>query len=386
LIFQSGFFKILVLEVIYKLKNNFPILNLKNIHKNYQGEEIIKNVNFSVNNGEFVAILGPSGCGKTTILRLIGGFEKPDSGSIFINNLEVNNISPSNRKVNTVFQSYALFPHMNVFDNIAFGLVVEGKSKDYIKNEVSQIAKKVGLEKFLLRTPDQLSGGQKQRVAIARAIIKKPHILLLDEPLSALDKKLRQKMQVELKKLQKNLGITFIFVTHDQEEALSVADKVIVMSDGKIEQIGTPRDVYETPSNLFVAQFVGEINVFDAEITKVSNNKITLYVENEVTYTTKSNENFKVGDKVKLLFRPEDLRTETIKDSKTLKNVFIGKIEDTTYKGATLDSSIVLKSGKKIKASEFFDEDDADFDYKIGENITVHWIDGWEVILKNEER
>jgi spermidine/putrescine transport system ATP-binding protein len=368
------------------LKNNFPILNLKNIHKNYQGEEIIKNVNFSVNNGEFVAILGPSGCGKTTILRLIGGFEKPDSGSIFINNLEVNNILPSNRKVNTVFQSYALFPHMNVFDNIAFGLVVEGKSKDYIKNEVSQIAKKVGLEKFLLRTPDQLSGGQKQRVAIARAIIKKPHILLLDEPLSALDKKLRQKMQVELKKLQKNLGITFIFVTHDQEEALSVADKVIVMSDGKIEQIGTPRDVYETPSNLFVAQFVGEINVFDAEITKVSNNKITLYVENEVTYTTKSNENFKVGDKVKLLFRPEDLRTETIKDSKTLKNVFIGKIEDTTYKGATLDSSIVLKSGKKIKASEFFDEDDADFDYKIGENITVHWIDGWEVILKNEER
>ncbi len=386
MIFQSGFFKILVLEVIYKLKNNFPILNLKNIHKNYQGEEIIKNVNFSVNNGEFVAILGPSGCGKTTILRLIGGFEKPDSGSIFINNLEVNNISPSNRKVNTVFQSYALFPHMNVFDNIAFGLVVEGKSKDYIKNEVSQIAKKVGLEKFLLRTPDQLSGGQKQRVAIARAIIKKPHILLLDEPLSALDKKLRQKMQVELKKLQKNLGITFIFVTHDQEEALSVADKVIVMSDGEIEQIGTPRDVYETPSNLFVAQFVGEINVFDAEITKVSNNKITLYVENEITYTTKSNENFKVGDKVKLLFRPEDLRTETIKDSKTLKNVFIGKIEDTTYKGATLDSSIVLKSGKKIKASEFFDEDDADFDYKIGENITVHWIDGWEVILKNEER
>ena len=368
------------------MKNNFPILNLKNIHKNYQGEEIIKNVNFSVNNGEFVAILGPSGCGKTTILRLIGGFEKPDSGSIFINNLEVNNISPSNRKVNTVFQSYALFPHMNVFDNIAFGLVVEGKSKDYIKNEVSQIAKKVGLEKFLLRTPDQLSGGQKQRVAIARAIIKKPHILLLDEPLSALDKKLRQKMQVELKKLQKNLGITFIFVTHDQEEALSVADKVIVMSDGKIEQIGTPRDVYETPSNLFVAQFVGEINVFDAEITKVSNNKITLYVENEITYTTKSNENYKIGDKVKLLFRPEDLRTETIKDSKTLKNVFIGKIEDTTYKGATLDSSIILKSGKKIKASEFFDEDDADFDYKFGENITVHWIDGWEVILKNEER
>ena len=368
------------------MKNNYPILNLKNIRKSYQGQEIIKNVSFSVNDGEFVAILGPSGCGKTTLLRLIGGFEIPDYGSISINKLEVNNISPTNRKVNTVFQSYALFPHMNVFDNIAFGLIVEGKSKDYIKKEVYKIAEKVGLDKLLLRTPDQLSGGQKQRVAIARAIIKKPHILLLDEPLSALDKKLRQKMQVELKKLQKNLGITFIFITHDQEEALSVADKVIVMSEGKIEQIGTPRDVYETPSNLFVAEFVGEINVFDAEVIKISNNKITLHVENEITYTTGNNDNFKVGDNVKLLFRPEDLRTETIKDSKTLKNVFIGKIEDTTYKGATLESSIILKSGKIIKASEFFDEDDEDFDYKIGENITINWIDGWEVILKDEKQ
>ena len=368
------------------MKNNYPILNLKNICKSYQGQEIIKNVSFSVNDGEFVAILGPSGCGKTTLLRLIGGFEIPDYGSISINKLEVNNISPTNRKVNTVFQSYALFPHMNVFDNIAFGLIVEGKSKDYIKKEVYKIAEKVGLDKLLLRTPDQLSGGQKQRVAIARAIIKKPHILLLDEPLSALDKKLRQKMQVELKKLQKNLGITFIFITHDQEEALSVADKVIVMSEGKVEQIGTPRDVYETPSNLFVAEFVGEINVFDAEVIKISNNKITLHVENEITYTTENNGNFKVGDNVKLLFRPEDLRTETIKDSKTLKNVFIGKIEDTTYKGATLESSIILKSGKRIKASEFFDEDDEDFDYKIGENITINWIDGWEVILKDEKQ
>ena len=321
------------------MKNNYPILNLKNICKSYQGQEIIKNVSFSVNDGEFVAILGPSGCGKTTLLRLIGGFEIPDYGSISINKLEVNNISPTNRKVNTVFQSYALFPHMNVFDNIAFGLIVEGKSKDYIKKEVYKIAEKVGLDKLLLRTPDQLSGGQKQRVAIARAIIKKPHILLLDEPLSALDKKLRQKMQVELKKLQKNLGITFIFITHDQEEALSVADKVIVMSEGKIEQIGTPRDVYETPSNLFVAEFVGEINVFDAEVIKISNNKITLHVENEITYTTGNNDNFKVGDNVKLLFRPEDLRTETIKDSKTLKNVFIGKIEDTTYTALALPSS-----------------------------------------------
>ncbi len=368
------------------MKKNFPILSLRSIYKSYCGETVIKDVSFSVNNGEFVALLGPSGCGKTTILRLIGGFESADSGNIVINESAVNNISPSNRKVNTVFQNYALFPHFNVFDNIAFGLLVEGKSSEYIKQEVYKIAKTIGLEKLLFRSTNQLSGGQKQRVAIARAIIKKPHILLLDEPLSALDNKLRQKMQVELKKLQKTLGITFIFVTHDQDEALSVADKVIVMSDGKIEQIGTPRDVYETPKNLFVAKFVGEINIFDAKITKILKNKVMLYVENEITYLASNNNyNFKVGDDVKLLFRPEDLRTETIKDSKTLKNILIGKVEDTTYRGATLESSIILKSGKKIKASEFFDEDDEDFDYRVGDNITIEWIDGWEVILKDEE-
>ncbi|MSO13604.1 Spermidine/putrescine import ATP-binding protein PotA [Rickettsiales endosymbiont of Trichoplax sp. H2] len=373
------------MEGILNLKNNFPILVLSNISKNYHGDEVIKDINLSVNNGEFIAILGPSGCGKTTLLRLIGGFEIPDSGSISINKIKVNNTLPSNRKVNTVFQNYALFPHMNVYDNIAFGLVVEGKSKNYIKEKVYEIAEKVGLERLLFRMPDQLSGGQKQRVAIARAIIKKPHILLLDEPLSALDKNLRQKMQMELKTLQKDLGITFILVTHDQEEALSVADRVVVMSEGKIEQIGTPRDVYETPCNMFVAKFVGEINIFDAEVVKITSKKITLFVENEVTYVTENRYNFKIGEKVKLLFRPEDLRTETIKDSKTLKNVLIGKVENTTYKGATLESSIILKSGKIIKASEFFDEDDEDFDYKVGENITINWIDGWEVILKDEE-
>ena len=364
------------------MKDHFPILELKNVYKNFQKGGGVFNINFSVSNGEFISVLGPSGCGKTTLLRLIGGFEAPDSGKIYIESRQTNISYSSTRKVNMVFQNYALFPHMNVYENIAFGLRIEKKNNEYIKKEVTTIAKKVGLEKLLLRTPTQLSGGQKQRVAIARAIIKKPHILLLDEPLSALDKKLRQKMQIELKQLQKTLGITFILVTHEQEEALSVADRVIVMSEGKIEQIGTPRDVYESPTNLFVAEFVGEINVFDAEIISVDNEELTMLVENEIIYTTENNGKYKIKDKVKLIFRPEDLRTETIKESKTLDNVLIGKVEDTTYKGATLESTIILKNGKKIKASEFFDEDDEDFDYKIGENVTITWIDGWEVILK----
>jgi len=358
---------------------------LDSISKSYDGNLIIDNIDLSVKNGEFISILGPSGCGKTTLLRLIGGFEKPDSGSIFINNIKVNDISPSNRKVNTVFQNYALFPHMNVFANIAFGLMIEGKSKSYVEKEVKKIAELIGLEKLLNRMPDQLSGGQKQRTAIARAIIKKPVILLLDEPLSALDKNLRQKMQIELKNLQKDLGITFILVTHDQEEALSISDRVVVMNNGIIQQIGTPRDVYETPNNIFVARFVGEINIFDAEVTNVTPGRISLLVENEILYDTKNKWSFKLGEKVKLLFRPEDLRTDTVKNAKILQNVLIGRVESTRYKGATLESSIVLKSGKEIKASEFFDEDDEDFDYKIGEKITVNWINGWEVILRDEE-
>jgi spermidine/putrescine transport system ATP-binding protein len=364
--------------------NKDHVLEFINVTKSYGNEEVIKDIKFFINRGEFVTLLGPSGCGKTTILRLIGGFETPDRGEIYIDSIRANDISPANRKVNTVFQSYALFPHINVYENIAFGLRVDTKNNKEIKNKVYDIAQKTGLEKLLFKMPSQLSGGQKQRVAIARAVVKEPEILLLDEPLNALDKNLRQKMQIELKQLQEKLKITFMLVTHDQEEALSVADKVIVMNDKKIEQIGTPREVYETPSNLFVAKFIGEINVFEATVLSVKEDKVILLVEGSVKYETKNELNLLPNEKVKLLFRPEDLSTETIKDSKTIDNVLIGKVTNTTYKGATLDSSIVLKNGKEIKASEFFDEDDEDFDYKVGENVTITWISGWEVILRNE--
>ncbi len=366
------------------MKKDYNILELKNIHKTFGDDLALSDVTFSVKNGEFISVLGPSGCGKTTLLRLIGGFEKVDEGEIFIKNKLANDVSSSLRKVNTVFQNYALFPHMNVFDNIAFGLRVDKKNKEYIEDEVHLIGKKLDLMHLLKRMPHQLSGGQKQRVAIARAAVKKPEILLLDEPMSALDKNLRQRTQIELKQLQKQLGITFILVTHDQEEALSVADRVIVMNHGEIEQIGTPRDVYENPINLFVAKFIGEINVFDAIVKSVSHEKITVFLENSVFYDIETDLDLSPGEKIKVLFRPEDLRIETIKDTKEGEEVLFGKIEYATYKGATLDSAVILDNGKKIKASEFFDEDDDDFDYKIGERVSVSWIKGWEVVLKDE--
>ena len=367
------------------LKSKFPILIFRNISKKYDEEQVIQNANFLINNSEFVAILGPSGCGKTTILRLVGGFENPDSGEIIIHNLKINDIPPFSRKINTVFQHYALFPHMNIFDNISFGLIAEGKDRLHIKKEVCEIAEKIGLNGLLFKFPNQLSGGQKQRVSIARAVIKKPHILLLDEPLGALDRKLRQKMHFELKKLQKDLGITFLFVTHDQEEALSIADKIMIMNDGKIEQFGIPKDIYEFPGNLFVAQFIGEINILEAEIIYVSGKNITLFIENEIVYTTTSNAHFLIGDKVCIAFRPEDITIKMVYKIDILKSIFIAKLESMTYKGATLESIMVMQSGKKIKVSEFFNEDSSYPTYKIKANILINWISGWEVIIKYEK-
>ena len=234
-----------------------PIIELKNINKSFNSESILRDFNFTLRENKFITILGPSGPGKTTIIKLIAGFESPDDGEIILNNIKVNNLPANKREVNTVFQNYSLFPHMSVYENIAFGLRMKKKSQSYIDKAVSDALKLIKLEKFANRKPGQLSGGQQQRVAIARAIINKPLILLLDEPLSALDEKLRKEMQIELKAMQKELGITFILVTHDQEEALSISDTIIVINNGKIEQIGSPQEIYESPVNSFVASFVG---------------------------------------------------------------------------------------------------------------------------------
>ena len=239
-----------------------PIIELKHIKKCYTKDvPVIYDFNLTINEGEFVTFLGPSGCGKTTILRMLAGFETPTSGEILFNGKDISELPPNERKFNTVFQKYALFPHLNIYDNISFGLKEKKVPKNEIKKKVKRVLEIVDLEGFEKRKIDSLSGGQQQRIAIARAIVNEPRILLLDEPLSALDYKMRQEMQIELKNMHKELGITFIFVTHDQEEALMMSDKIVVMSKGQIQQVGTPEEIYNKPQNAFVADFIGESNI-----------------------------------------------------------------------------------------------------------------------------
>ncbi len=244
------------------MENN-SIISLKDIAVSFDGESVLEEFNLNIRDGEFVTLLGPSGCGKTTTLRIIGGFVKPDKGDVFFNGKKINDLPPHKREVNTIFQKYALFPHLNVYENVAFGMRVHGKSESKIQSTVKEMLALVNLTGFARRNVNQLSGGQQQRVAIARALANNPKVLLLDEPLGALDLKLRKDMQVELKKIQQQTGITFIFVTHDQEEALSMSDTVVVMDKGRIQQIGTPQDIYNEPENAFVADFIGESNILD---------------------------------------------------------------------------------------------------------------------------
>ncbi len=242
---------------------NKTIIALKNISVEFDGEKVLDDLNLSIRDGEFVTLLGSSGCGKTTTLRLIAGFLEPDSGEVFFDGKSMNGVPPYKREVNTIFQRYALFPHYNVYENIAYGLRVRKVPEKQIREQVTEMLRLVNLQGFEKRNVSRLSGGQQQRVAIARALVLKPKVLLLDEPLAALDLKLRKDMQQELKNIQKQLGITFIFVTHDQEEALSMSDTVVVMNEGKVQQIGTPIDIYNEPQNAFVADFIGESNILD---------------------------------------------------------------------------------------------------------------------------
>lgn len=239
------------------------IISLKDITVSYDGEQVLSGFGLDIRDGEFITLLGPSGCGKTTVLRTIGGFIKPDAGDVFFYGENITALPPHKREVNTIFQKYALFPHLNVYDNIAFGMRLKGKSEKEVKKTVHEMLAMVNLTGYAHRGVSQLSGGQQQRVAMARALANEPKVLLLDEPLSALDLKLRKDMQVELKKLQQQTGITFVFVTHDQEEALSMSDRVVVMDGGVIQQTGAPTDIYNEPKNAFVADFIGESNILD---------------------------------------------------------------------------------------------------------------------------
>lgn len=360
------------------------VIELRGVSKSINGYDILQNINLEVRNGEFLTLLGPSGCGKTTMLRLISGFETPTTGKIFINGKDVEGLPPHLRHVHTVFQSYALFPHMTVVENIEFGLRCQKLPKKEIDQRVAEVLKTVKLEKYAKRKPEQLSGGQQQRVAIARAVVNRPLVLLLDEPLSSLDYRLRKTMQIELKQLQRKLGITFIFVTHDQEEALSMSDRVVVMQEGYIEQIGTPRQVYEEPQNLAVAKFIGEANIFDGTIVSMDGKQIVVEVEDKHRIV-KSARSFSIGQKVHLLVRPEDLRVWNEQEAGDTSDMYPGKVEEVIYKGTTVDLMVRLLNNKLVAATKFFDEDDDRLEYKIGEPVWTTWSPGWEVILPYEE-
>jgi spermidine/putrescine transport system ATP-binding protein len=359
------------------------VLSMRGLAKSFDGHDVLSDFSLDVAHGEFITLLGPSGCGKTTLLRLIAGFETPDRGSIRLDATDLLPLSPEKRQVNTVFQSYALFPHMTVFDNVAFGLRIRKIRGRELQERVAAVLAETKLSPFSSRFPGQLSGGQQQRVAIARAIINRPRVLLLDEPLSALDARLRRDMQIELKRLQRELNITFILVTHDQEEALSMSDRVVVMRDGRIAQIGTPREVYEEPNSLYVARFIGDINLLPARIEQRLDEKhleISIFGQ---TTSARSERDLAPGSGVQILLRPEDLRLTG--DIRHGMPQLAGTIIERSYRGATLDTTIQLDAGPVVRACEFFDEDDPDFDYRIGEKVDVSWVHGWEVVLPDEE-
>ena len=326
------------------------IIELKNISKNFEDQQVLKGIDLNIYENEFLTLLGPSGCGKTTLLRIIGGFEEPSNGQLIFDGKDISKVPPYKREVNTVFQKYALFPFLNVADNIAFGLNLKKMDKDVIEKKVSRMLELVGLKGFEKRDVTLLSGGQQQRVAIARALVNEPKVLLLDEPLGALDAKLRKDMQTELKKIQKEVGITFIFVTHDQEEALSISDTIVVLNDGVIQQIGTPMDIYNEPQNRFVAEFIGESNIIEGNMIK------DCLVNFDGIDWECVDKGFKDNEDIEVVLRPEDMdvvEPEAGKVSGTIiSKVFMGvhyeylvETKNRNYKVHTTEN---YEIGKKV--------------------------------------
>ena len=313
------------------------IIEIKNVSKTYGDNTVLKNLSLNIRKNEFLTLLGPSGCGKTTTLKILAGFESGDSGKVLFNGEDISNLPPNKRQLNTVFQKYALFPHMNVYENIAFGLKIKKVSKNEIDKKVSEMLKLVALEGFEKRSIDSLSGGQQQRVAIARALVNEPKVLLLDEPLGALDLKLRKEMQSELKRIQQRLGITFIFVTHDQEEALTMSDTIVVMNKGIIQQMGSPEDIYNEPANAFVADFIGESNIVDGIMLE------DLKVEFCNHVFTCVDKGFNSNEVVDVVIRPEDI--EIISPE---KGMITGKVNSVKFKGVHYEIEVIENEHKWI--------------------------------------
>lgn len=320
------------------------IVEINGVNKIYGKNHVVKDLDLKVEEGEFLTLLGSSGCGKTTTLRMVAGFEEPTSGSILVEGEPIEEKEPFERNVNTVFQSYALFPHMTIFDNIAYGLKIKKVPKAEMKSRVTEMMELVQLEGFEKRYPSQLSGGQKQRVAIARALINRPKVLLLDEPLGALDLKLRKQMQLELKRLQRKLNITFIYVTHDQEEALTMSDRIAIMHDGILDQLGTPTEIYEQPKTKFVATFIGETNIFDGAVVAIDGDRVTVNVENGSIIG--SGAGFREGEYISVSVRPEKMKFYgTPVEGFSIQAV----VKDYIYVGSVIKCIVLLPNGNELK-------------------------------------
>jgi putrescine transport system ATP-binding protein len=327
-------------------------IHIKGLSKHFGDFVAVDQVNLEIAQGELFSILGGSGCGKTTLLRMLAGFELPTSGSIEIDGSDVTHQAPYDRPVNMMFQSYAIFPHMNVSKNVSYGLRKDGVAKQEIEKRVDEMLELVQLSELKNRKPDQLSGGQRQRVALARALIKRPKVLLLDEPLAALDKKLRERTQFELVNIQEELGITFVVVTHDQEEAMTLSDRIAVMNGGRFEQIGTPKEVYEFPHNRFVADFIGTINTFEGVVTRVDEDGISVYSDEAgATLTASGKQLVDVGQQIEVAVRPEKIFIGKEKPSDTDDICIEGTVDDLGYLGNRSLYRIMLASGKIVQVS-----------------------------------
>lgn len=351
------------------MENN-NIIEIRNITKDYSGKVVLKGINFNIHEGEFITLLGPSGCGKTTTLRIIGGFEKPNSGQVLFENKDLLPIKINKRQINTIFQSYALFPHLNVFENIAFGLKNKKTKKEIIDREVMKQIRQVGLEGYEDKKVTELSGGQRQRVAVARALVMKPRVLLLDEPMAALDVHLRKTMQEELKRLQKDIGITFIMVSHDQEEALAMSDRIVVMNEGNIQQIGTPTEIYNEPENLWVAKFIGASNIIqDGKFIK---DRLVKFDGKEFHCL---DTNFGTDEtNIDLVIRPEDIDIR-----KPNIGFFNGEVTNAVFKGVYWELAIKTKQREwLVHTTDYF---------AIGTKVSIKWsIEDIHVMWKEIEK
>ena len=360
-----------------------PYISFKNVTKKFGDFVAVDNLSLDIYNREFFALLGASGCGKSTLLRMLAGFEQPTTGEIVLDGQNLAGTPPYRRPVNMMFQSYALFPHMSVEKNIAFGLRQDGMPKAESDDRVSQMLKLVKLEQFAKRKPNQLSGGQRQRVALARSLAKRPKVLLLDEPLGALDKKLREETQFELMDLQQNLGLTFVVVTHDQEEAMTMADRIAVMSHGKVVQVATPAEIYEAPNCRFVADFIGDVNILDGNVTSAQSGIVEIAVDSALTLRTASGEAPAAGSRASLAIRPEKLRVTPRPPANASVNATEGEIWDIAYLGDMTVFHVKLKSGQVLKASSLNAVRAVEEPFAYDQNVWVSFDENAGILLKD---